>query len=133
MVVDQVPKSPSDGLALGLLVVVAMTHLGTNVISKQFGIDRAWLFYIMVGIQGVFLYCAFLRVSPSVAAVALWGAIESGMTSVCGSLAYFKPIEPKEWEGLCDAQLGFPVFHYFGLVAAAMLALSLAIRRVRRG
>ena len=122
------PKSRSDGLALAMFVVIAVTHVGTNLLAKQFGIDRAWLFYILVGVQGVFLYGLWLKHSPAVATVALWGLIESGMTSVCGSLAYFKPIEPAEWEGMCDAKLGFPIFHWFGLIAAALLALSFALR-----
>lgn len=116
---------------VALLIVVAMTHLACELISKAFSIDRAALFYVARGLEGVYLYGLWLGHSPFVSAVALWGLVESALTSVCGSLYIVEPIEPVPLQGLCDARSGMPVFYYSGLVVASLLALSLALRRGR--
>lgn len=118
-------------MGAALLIVVAVTHFGTELIARQFGADRAALFYVARGVEGVFLFGLLLRHSPLVAAVAAWGMIEEGMTSVCGALYIAKPAEPEPLQGLCDARLGMPVFTYAGLICALLLAASVAVRRSR--
>lgn len=115
-----------------LLIVVALTHVGSEVIAKQFGVDRAALFYVMRGLEGVALYGLLLTHSPCVAAVALWGMGEEALTSVCGALYIVEPVDPAPFQGLCDVRAGMPVFSYLGLVAASLLALMLAMRRKHR-
>ena len=119
-------------LAACLVIIIVVIHIGTPLVAKHFGVDWAWLFYIMRGIGGAFVFGLFLRVSPYVAAAALWGLIEEGMTSVCGAITWAYPVQPKAVEGLCDAQLGFPLFHWLGLLMASLLALSIAVRDYRR-
>ena len=118
--------------AATMLVVIAITHLGCEILSRAFSIDRAALFYVVRGMEGVFLYGVWLGHSPYVSAVALWGMVESALTSVCGSLYIVEPVEPVPFQGLCDARSGMPIFYYSGLVVASLLALSLALRRGRR-
>lgn len=119
-------------LGAALLLLVLTVHVGTDAISSAFGLDRAWVFYVARGIEGTVLYGLLLRHSPLVAAVAAWGMLESAMTSICGALAMVMPLKPAPFQGLCDAATGMPAFTYAGLIAAAFLGLSLAIRRNRR-
>ena len=120
------------GFAVALLGVVAFTHLGYEVLAQAVVIDRASVFYVARGFEGVFLYGVWVGHSPYVTAVALWGMAESALTSVCGSLYIVEPIDPAPFQGLCDAKSGLPVFYYMGLVAASLLALVLVLNGRRR-
>lgn len=120
-------------LDVWLLLVVAGTHVGSALVAQQAHIDRAALFYVLRGVEGVFLFGLLLRHSTTVAAVALWGMAEEALTSVCGALYIIEPVEPVPLQGLCDVRTGAPVFTWCGLFLAAALAGSLAMRRARSG
>lgn len=110
------------------MIAVALTHIGSDVVATQLGVSRGWCFYIARGLEGVFLFGLLLNVSPYVAAAALWGVIEEAMTSVCGAVTWLHPVQLNGMQGLCDAQLGFPLFHWVGLILACLLAMSIALR-----
>lgn len=125
------PTAEELTLAVVFLALIAFTHLGYEVVHQATGLDRAAVFYVARGLEGAFLYALFMGHSPYVAAVALWGVVESAMTSICGALYIIEPVNPGAWQGLCDVKTGMPVFYYSGLIIACLLALSIAIRRQR--
>lgn len=123
-------------LAIPLLLVVAVTHFGYELLALGYdqreAAAKAW-FYMLRGVEGVALFGAIAAVyrQRAVIAVCLLGMFEEGMTTACRAS---KPIggvigyEP--FSGLCG-----PEWYRLGQGLLGLLALGLAYEtgRTARG
>lgn len=125
-----------NGLAPLLLVLVACTHYGYDIIATGYpdpaSAARVW-FYILRGIEGTALFFIVLSLVPpmprrpwlSIAVPCIWGAIEEAQTSVCqlavginwdGDTGLFR--------GLCDVASGIPMYVGTALIVFFVFALK---------
>lgn len=114
-------------LAVALLLLVAVTHFGYELIADHYHdhevAAKAW-FYLFRGIEGAALFLAVAALSKSAAVIAVcaFGAFEESMTAACRAS---KPIAGlpgyTPFEGLCGAG-----WYYVGLIALGIVALALA-------
>ena len=113
-------------LAVPLLVIVAVTHFGYDVIAllykQQEAAARAW-FYLLRGIEGAFLFAVIAAMARyrAVVAVCLLGLTEESLTAACrasrpiGELPGYAP-----FAGLCGRE-----WYFAGLIALGIVALGI--------
>lgn len=114
-------------LAVALLLLVAVTHFGHELIAGHYqdheAAAKAW-FYTLRGVEGAALFLAVAALSRSAAVIAVCslGAFEESMTAACRAS---KPIAGLPgylpFQGLCG-----PGWYYVGLIALGLVALALA-------
>lgn len=114
-------------LAVPLLLLVAVTHFGYEVLAmayqQQEAAARAW-FYVLRGVEGLVLFAliASLVRSRAVIAVCILGASEESLTAACrvskpiGELPGYAP-----FAGLCGRE-----WYFAGLIALGLVALGIA-------
>lgn len=114
-------------LAVPLLVTVAVTHFGYDVIAllyeQQDAAARAW-FYMLRGIEGAFLFALVAALSRhrAVVAVCLLGLSEESLTAACRAskpIGEFLGYAP--FTGLCGRE-----WYFAGLIALGLVALGIA-------
>lgn len=119
-------------LAVGLLLLVALTHYGYEPIAALWpGNVAGAVFYILRGIEGAGLF-ALLVAHPHygwpVQLVAAWGFVEEAQTAICriGKGVMTAPaVEP--YQGLC----GWPAYSIGVILMAAIAAVLVSARRER--
>lgn len=114
-------------LAVPLLVVVAATHFGYDVLAlayqQQEAAARAW-FYVLRGLEGFVLFAVIAAQTRERAlfAVCLLGMSEESLTAACrvsrpiGEIPGYEP-----FVGLCGRG-----WYFAGVIALGLLALGLA-------
>lgn len=114
-------------LAVALLLLIAATHYGYDLISLAYSqpeaAAKAW-FYILRGIEGaaLFLVVAVMAKHRAVLIVCLLGSSEEGLIALCraskpiGGVPGYAP-----FTGLCGQE-----WYFVGLIAMGLTALGIA-------
>lgn len=109
-------------LASVLLVLVAMTHYGYDLLAQAFDDAEAAaraLFYVLRGIEGFALFGVVWMLAPrrprpayiGLSLACAWGMLEEAQTSVCRlAQGIQNVVSPGPFRGLCDVVTGLPIY-----------------------